>query len=160
MNTAKQFTSIATALGLMALSAPGAAEIQVFPGTFCEDINNEISESNVYYGATHFIENRATGANTVGCPVVRDTYNSVSDWDVTVNRNGTSGTWELTLFSTDLDGDSFFSDIISVPASPTSGVLTIDGDPVSSFADGGMLYITSIMLADSRIHRYLIDEAD
>lgn len=159
MKKTRQLVSIAVALTGLAVAFPSHADRKVYPGTFCQDINNTMNGSNVYYGETHYMQNNATGNNTVGCPVVRDNHDKgVADWDVTVDRQGASGTWELTLFSTDTDGNSFHSDTISVPASPSSGTVSLDGDAVTSFQDFGMVYITSVMPPGARIHRFYVQE--
>jgi hypothetical protein len=138
----------------LAVATSSFADKKFYPGVMCVEMYDSTPE--IYYG-NNYAQNSASGANWFSCPVVRDTNNSVSDWDVTINRNGnTWDAWDITLWSTNLDGSYGYYDTISV--STSDGVRSLDGDSVPSYQNGGLVFIQSHIPDSCRIHRYAIDE--
>jgi hypothetical protein len=159
--TMRMAVSMALATAGLAVAVPSQADRKVYPGTFCEDILNVIGSSNLQYGGDQYVENLASGDNTVACPVVRDNVDKgVSDWDVSVDRRGNVSEWQVFLHSSDKEGDNYVTNPITVPIFPSNGVQHLDGGTVGNHLTEGMLYVKTLMPPGARLHRYHIDESD
>jgi hypothetical protein len=112
----------------------------------------------ISYGPGGFKNNSSSKQDFV-CPIVRDHGgSSVTDWDVRVDRDGSPATWTVQLKSCDYNGDSCYFSQVTIPSSPLSGQITVDGGSVANHTFAGSLFILSEVPAGALIHSYHVDE--
>jgi len=135
-----------------------ALDSKFYHGTLCVQ-RSQIGSSKMSYGPGGF-KNDATVADDFVCPIVRDASSStVSDWGVRVDRNGSTAAWSVRLKSCDYDGDVCKISTANVPATPTSGLILVDGGSVDSQIANGPMYIISSVPAGALIHSYRVTES-
>jgi len=133
-----------------------ASDTKFYPGNMCVEMGDTTPEISYH---NNYAQNNSTGSSWFSCSIVRDLNDVISDWDVTINRNGnTWDAWDITLWSTNLDGGYGNFDTISVSA--TNGVRSIDGGSVANYQNDGLLFIQSNVPDGCRFHRYAIKEGN
>jgi len=144
----KKFAAaISCVLGVAASAAQVSADRKVFAGTNCMKEGTSVPK---YAGPR-----AAAYTAMMICPVVRDnTYSSmdVTDWDVSVEGAGGSGTWHIALYSRNHAGTKGY--IYTVRTSDHTGVQHIDGAPIPYAFSDGLMYILSWMPSPGPILYY------
>jgi len=150
---------------LFALGAAAHADRKVFPATFCM----RYAESQLHYDIRGGATNPYHSSRWVICPILRDnTYGTalpvslggiITDWDVTVNRNGNNALWEIELWSMPATGTSGVRSTLTVPGTQVStGDDDWDGDATTwAYADG-FHWIRTKMPSEATIIRYAVSE--
>ena len=144
---------VALGLPLTAVTDSFGADNKYYHGTECVGRG---SKPNVRYGVAGIV-NDESDYRSIVCPVVRDVRGSdVSDWDVTVDRNGSTRDWTISLFSCDRGGEAAhcFSSTRIVGTGDH-----VDGAAVSNFLDNGIIYILSDVPPGANIRSYHVGES-
>jgi hypothetical protein len=142
------------------LTTAGAASAAktAYSGWICVEAADSTPE--ITYQDFGAVRNGAS-AQTIFCPVARTLVGSdmdIGDWDITVDRRGTAGSWDVQIWSLNEAGDSGFSNTITVPASPSSGAVSLDGGTVTSAFVDGQLYVLTTMPANTELRRISVNE--
>lgn len=151
---------LSSILAASVLTAAGGASASktAYSGWICvesADATPEITYQD--FGAVR----NGGAAQRIFCPVSRLIVSAamdVGDWDITVDRRGTAGAWDVQLWSLNEAGDSGFSDTITVPAAPASGAMSLDGGTITSAFLDGQLYVLTDMPANAELRRISVNE--
>ena len=113
----------------------------------------------VRYGTAFAFQTSGSGKNLV-CPAVQDHVGDVNSWRLTVNRNGATAAWTVSLVAANTAGDTGNVNIISVPAG--NGIKNINSvGGVARFDDVGQLIVfSSNQPSNARLHEYHIEEEE
>jgi hypothetical protein len=131
-----------------------ANDQKVYSGTSCVEAGS--GTPSIRYG-TAFAFHTAASSKIFICPAVKDGVASAT-WFLTVDRNGATAAWPVTMVLTNEAGDTGNTSIINVAAG--NGVKTaIPGPSLMFFRNlGQMFLISSVTPANARIHSFMVNE--
>ena len=137
------------------------ADTKVFPGSFCVS-HGYLTPPTIWFSYNILgVSNITTSTKGVICPAVRDNELAtmdITDWDITVNRNGATAAWTVQLCSQTTDGLTGTCNTITVPAG--AGIKELDGGAITTAFAGGVVFLLSDMPPNARLARYQITESD